>query len=131
MECWFRLESHAMSKGKRYTEDQILSVLKEIYNGASIASVARAHGITDQTIYRWREKYAGMSGSELAELRALQAENQRLKRTPRSSGFGDRRLQGGGGGKMVSPAMRPWALARLLDRGISRRLGCKVVGLSR
>lgn len=69
-----------MSKGKRYTEDQILLVLKEIDNGASIASVARAHGITDQTIYRWREKYAGMSGSELAELRALQSENQRLKR---------------------------------------------------
>lgn len=69
-----------MAKGKRYTEDQILAVLKEIDNGASIASVARAHGITDQTIYRWREKYAGMSGSELAELRALQAENQRLKR---------------------------------------------------
>jgi putative transposase len=69
-----------MAKGKRYTEDQILTVLKEIDNGASIASVARAHGITDQTIYRWREKYAGMSGSELAELRALQAENQRLKR---------------------------------------------------
>jgi putative transposase len=69
-----------MAKGKRYTEDQILAVLREIDNGATIASVARAHGITDQTIYRWREKYAGMSGSELAELRALQAENQRLKR---------------------------------------------------
>ena len=69
-----------MAKGKRYTEDQILAVLKEIDNGASIASVARARGITDQTIYRWREKYAGMSGSELAELRALQTENQRLKR---------------------------------------------------
>ena len=69
-----------MSKGKRYSEDQILAVLKEIDNGATIASVARAHGITDQTIYRWREKYAGMSGSELSELRALQSENQRLKR---------------------------------------------------
>jgi putative transposase len=69
-----------MAKGKRYTEDQILAVLKEIDNGATIASVARAHGITDQTIYRWREKYAGMSGSELSELRALQSENQRLKR---------------------------------------------------
>jgi len=69
-----------MAKGKRYSEDQILKVLKEIDGGASIASVARAHGVTDQTIYRWREKYAGMSGTELQELRALAAENQRLKR---------------------------------------------------
>lgn len=67
-------------QGKRHTEDEILKVLKEIEGGASIAAVARAHGVTDQTIYRWREKYAGMSGSDLAELRALEAENQRLKR---------------------------------------------------
>ena len=67
-----------MSKGKRYSEDQILKVLGEIDSGASIASVARLHGITDQTIYRWREKYAGMSRSELAELKALQEENRRL-----------------------------------------------------
>lgn len=72
--------NHTMSKGKRYSEDQILGILKEIEAGASMASVARAHGVSDQTIYRWREKYAGMSGSELAELRALQSENQRLKR---------------------------------------------------
>lgn len=69
-----------MAKGKKYSEDEILKVLKEIESGASIASVARAHGITDQTIYRWREKYAGMESSELKELRELQSENQRLKR---------------------------------------------------
>ena len=68
-----------MSKGKRYSEDQILKVLKEIDGGASIASVARSHGITDQTIYRWREKYAGMTKSELSELKALQEENRRLR----------------------------------------------------
>lgn len=68
-----------MSNGKRYSEDQILKVLKEIDGGASIASVARSHGITDQTIYRWREKYAGMAKSELSELKALQEENRRLR----------------------------------------------------
>ena len=68
-----------MSKGKRYTEEQIIKVLKEIDAGASIASVARTHGVTDQTIYRWREKYAGMTQSELAEMKALQEENRRLR----------------------------------------------------
>ena len=68
-----------MSKGKRYDEEQIIKVLKEIEAGASIASVARSHGITDQTIYRWRERYAGMTKSELAELKALQEENRRLR----------------------------------------------------
>ncbi len=68
-----------MSKGKRYSEDQILKVLSEIEAGMSIASVARSHGITVQTLYRWREKYAGMSKSELAELKLLQEENRRLR----------------------------------------------------
>lgn len=72
---WNHIE---MAKGKKHTEDEILKVLKEIEAGASIASVARAHGITDQTIYRWRDKYGGMQSTELKELRQLQAENQRL-----------------------------------------------------
>ena len=68
-----------MGRGKRYTEDQIIKVLKEIEAGASIAAVARSHGITEQTIYRWRERFGGMTKSELAEFRALQEENRRLK----------------------------------------------------
>lgn len=65
---------------KKYSQDQILKVLKEIDDGASIASVGRAHGIGVQTIYEWRRRYAGMSKSELAELKALQEENRKLKR---------------------------------------------------
>jgi putative transposase len=65
---------------KRYTQEQILKVLKEIDDGATIASVGRAHGIGVQTIYEWRRRYAGMSKSELAELKALQEENRKLKR---------------------------------------------------
>lgn len=52
---------------------------KEIVAGESIASVARTHGITDQTVYRWREKYAGMTAIELAEMKTLQEENHRLR----------------------------------------------------
>jgi putative transposase len=69
-----------MAKGKKHTEDEILKVLKEIEAGATIASVARAHGITDQTIYRWREEYGGMQSDELKRLKELEAENARLKR---------------------------------------------------
>jgi putative transposase len=65
---------------KRYTQEQILKILQEIDAGASIASVGRAHGVGVQTIYDWRKKYGGMSQSELAELKALQEENRRLKR---------------------------------------------------
>lgn len=68
-----------MSTGKRYSEEQIIKVLQEIDGGASIASVARAHGITDQTLYRWREKYGGMTKSELQELKGLQDENRKLR----------------------------------------------------
>lgn len=68
-----------MSKGKRYNEEQIVGILKEIDSGASIASVSRLHGVNVQTLYRWRERYAGMTKSELAELKALQEENRRLR----------------------------------------------------
>lgn len=68
-----------MAKGKRYTQDQILAVLKEIEAGASIASVARSNGISDQTIYAWREKYAGMTKSDLTQMKSLEEENRRLK----------------------------------------------------
>ncbi len=67
-------------KGNRYSEDQIIGILKEIEGGASIASVCRAHGVSDKTVHRWREKYAGMTKSEVAELKRLQAENVRLGR---------------------------------------------------
>ncbi|HRJ27869.1 MAG TPA: transposase [Fimbriimonadaceae bacterium] len=57
---------------KRFPEVKIMSILKEIKASASMTTVGRAHGISDQTISRWREKDAGKSRSELGELKALQ-----------------------------------------------------------
>ncbi len=65
---------------KKYSETQIVKIVGEINSGASLASVSRAHGVNVQTLYRWRDKYAGMGGTELAEFRALQEENRRLKK---------------------------------------------------
>lgn len=67
-------------KAKKYSEEKIIQIVKEINDGASLASIGRAHGVSAQTLYRWRDKYGGMTSSELAELRALQAENARLKK---------------------------------------------------
>ena len=64
---------------KRYTEEQIIAVLKEAAAGAKVADVCRQHGISDGTFYTWKTKYAGLTVSELRRLKALEDENRRLK----------------------------------------------------
>ena len=64
---------------RRFTEEQILAVLKEAQAGAKPAEVCRQHGISDATFYTWRTKYAGLTLSELRRLKALEDENRRLK----------------------------------------------------
>jgi putative transposase len=68
------------SRGIRYTEEQIIRILKEVESGTTMAEVCRQHGISEQTVYRWRTKYGGIETSELQRLRALEAENSRLKK---------------------------------------------------
>ena len=68
------------SKGTRYSEEQIVRILKEVETGTSVAEVCRKYELAEQTIYRWRSKYGGLGTSELQRLRELEAENSRLKR---------------------------------------------------
>lgn len=67
-------------KGKRFSEEQIIKVLKEASTGVSVAEIARRHGISEQSFYRWKAKYGGMEISEARRLRQLEEENSRLKR---------------------------------------------------
>ena len=64
---------------RRFTEEQILAVLKAVEAGAKVAEVCRQHGISDATFYTWRTKYAGLTLSELRRLKVLEDENRRLK----------------------------------------------------
>jgi putative transposase len=66
-------------KKSRYTEEQIIAVLKEADAGMKVADLCRKHGISDVTFYKWRSKYGGMEVSEARRLRALEDENRRLK----------------------------------------------------
>lgn len=67
-------------KKKRYTEEQIIGVLKEAEAGIPIKDLTRQHGITEQTFYRWRRKFGGMEVSDAKKLKELEDENRRLKR---------------------------------------------------
>jgi putative transposase len=64
----------------RFTEQQIIGMIKEHESGMSTAEVCRKHGISDATFYKWRAKFGGMSLSDAQKLKALEIENGRLKR---------------------------------------------------
>jgi len=66
-------------KARQYTEEQIISVLKEGEAGASIADLCRKYGMSDATYYNWKTKYSGMTVNDLKKLKALEEENRRLK----------------------------------------------------
>ena len=65
---------------KRFTEEQIIGVLKEAEAGMKVAELCRKHGISEPTYYNWKSKYGGMTVSDAQRLKALEQENNRLKR---------------------------------------------------
>jgi putative transposase len=67
-------------KRKRYTEEQIIAILKENEAGVPVPELARRHGVAEQSIYRWRSKFGGMEVSDAKRLKQLEEENRRLKR---------------------------------------------------
>ena len=64
----------------RFTEEQIIGVLREHEAGVKAADLCRKHGISDATFYNWKSKYGGLTVSDVARLRALEDENRRLKK---------------------------------------------------
>ena len=67
-------------KGKRFSEEKIIGVLKEADAGAKAGDLCRRYGISEQTFYRWNARYGGLQVSDLRRLRQLEEENGRLKR---------------------------------------------------
>ena len=67
-------------KAKRYTDEQIISVLREADAGAKTKDLCRKYGISEPTFYNWKAKYGGMTISDARRLKDLESENSRLKR---------------------------------------------------
>ena len=66
-------------KGKRFTEEQIIAVLKEHEAGAPTKDLCRRHGISEQSLYRWKAKFGGMDVADAKRLKGLEEENRKLK----------------------------------------------------
>jgi len=66
-------------KPGRFSESQIIAILKEAESGVKIVDLIRKHGISDATYYNWKAKYGGLSESDLRRLRVLEEENRKLK----------------------------------------------------
>jgi putative transposase len=64
---------------RRFTEQQIIKVLKQVEGGRSVQDVCRECGVSQATYYNWKAKYGGMEASDIKRLKALEAENRRLK----------------------------------------------------
>lgn len=67
-------------KGKKFTEEQIIKVLKQAESGVPLKELCRQHAVTVQTIYRWKTKFGGMEVNDAKKLRSLEDENRRLKK---------------------------------------------------
>ena len=67
-------------KKTRFTEAQILGILRQMENGVPVSELCREHGMSSASFYKWRAKFGGMDASMIAEMKAMAEENRRLKR---------------------------------------------------
>ncbi|WP_456680096.1 IS3 family transposase [Bradyrhizobium sp. USDA 3311] len=119
-------------KRARFTEEQIIAVLKEHEAGAKTADLARRHGISEATIYNWKAKFGGMDVSEAKRLRALEEENGKLKKLLAEQMLDAAALRELLFKKMVGPAAKRAAVAHLQAvMSLSERRACSIVGADR
>ncbi|TRL33455.1 IS3 family transposase [Rhizobium straminoryzae] len=119
-------------KKQRFTEEQIIAVLKEQEAGAKAADLCRKYGISEATFYNWKAKYGGMDVSDAKRLKALEEENAKLKKLLAEQMLDVAALRELLFKKMVGPAAKRDAVAHLRAlMGLSERRACQIISADR
>ncbi|MFT3976579.1 MAG: IS3 family transposase [Sphingomonas bacterium] len=119
-------------KKSRFTEEQIIAILREQEAGMKTADVCRKHGISSPTFYAWKAKYGGMDVSQARKLKVLEEENARLKRLLADAMLDNAVLKEVGGKKLVRPAVQRKAVEHVRGLfGLSERRACAILAVDR
>lgn len=119
-------------KGKRFTEEQIIGVLKEAEAGAKTKDLCRQYGISDATFYNWKAKYGGLTVSEVRRLRELEQENAKLKKLLAEAERDQSSVEGSAQSKMVGPRVKRQAVDVLWqEHGFGVTRACGLANISR
>ena len=121
---------------RKHTAEEIINKLREaeviIASGSTVVVAVRRIGVSEQTFYRWRTEYGGLRVDQARRLKQLETENSRLKRAVAELTLDNQILpdiQGGRGGKLLSPARRRLCVQHVRSvLGVSERRACKVLG---
>ncbi|WP_408734042.1 IS3 family transposase [Paraburkholderia bannensis] len=117
---------------KRFTEEQIIGVLKEGEASLKPAELCRKHGISEATYYNWKAKFGGMTVSDAQRLKELEQENNKLKRLLAESMLDNSALKGPAVAKIASPQAKREAVQILMtERAMGVTRACGLVGISR
>jgi putative transposase len=113
-------------KHSRFTDEQIIGILKEQENGLRTADVCRKHGISEATFYKYKAKFGGMEVSDARKLKALEDETAKLKKLLAETMLDNAIL------KDVAPDVKRDAVAHVCERhGVSQRRACEVLSIDR
>lgn len=117
-------------KKSRFSEAQIMAVLRQAEGGMPVPDLCREHGISTASFYKWRAKYGGMDASMMSQMKALEEENPRLKRMYADLSMQADLLKEALGKKMRPSQRRELAAKAVAQRGVSIALACRTVGVS-
>ena len=119
-------------KRSRFSESQIVAILKEAEAGVSLEELSRQHGFSKATYYKWKAQYGGMDVSALKRLKELEEENRRLKQMYAELSLDHKSPQGDCRKKAVAPEQRRELAEQVrLEHRMSERRACRVLDLSR